>query len=82
MDTMTDATEPAAEEAVPRWKTRRSRQNGAPPGGGAVYGLGMLGAIVYFFQKAETGQDYALAIPKAAVWPALVVYKLLKHYYG
>jgi hypothetical protein len=82
MDATTDAVEAAPEEVVPRWKSRRARQNGAPPGGGAVYGLGMIGAMVYFFQKAESNRDFVLAIPKASVWPALLVYKLLKSFYG
>lgn len=62
-----------------RWKTRGSSQGGAQPGGGAVYGLGMIGAVAYFFGSAETGRDYVLAAPKAVFWPALLVYKLLKY---
>lgn len=61
-----------------RWKARGSRQDGAANPGGAVYGLGMIGAAAYFFQSAESGRDYALAAPKAIFWPALLVYKLLK----
>lgn len=80
----TDA-EPA--DGTPWWKARRSRQGrsrqgGPGAGGGAVYGLGMIGAMAYFFQSAETGWDYVLAIPKASLWPALLVFKLLKRYYG
>jgi hypothetical protein len=72
----------AREDRMARWKARRSRQGGAQPGGGAVYGLGMIGAMVYFFGSAESGRDYALAAPKAIFWPALLVYKLLKFFYG
>ena len=32
----------------------------ASAGGGAVYGLGMIGALVYFFQRAETMSDHGL----------------------
>ena len=71
-----------AEGARPGRKTRRSGRNGAPAGGGAVYGLGMIGAMVYFFRSAESGWDYVLAIPKASLWPALMVYKVLKSFYG
>jgi hypothetical protein len=82
-DDKRDVTDTAAvEEAMPWWKTRRPRQTGAPAGGGAVYGLGMIGALVYFFGSAESGRDYVLAIPKASVWPALLVYKWLKSVYG
>jgi len=42
----------------------------------------MIGALVYFLQAAESGRDYLLAFPKAIVWPALLVYKLLKSFYG
>lgn len=69
-------------EKAMAWQNRRSRQRGAPPGGGAVYGLGMIGAIVYFLQSAESRWDYFLALPKASVWPALLVYKWLKSFYG
>ena len=63
-----------------RWKARASRQDGAAnSGGGAVYGLGMIGAVVYFFGSAQSGRDYVLAAPKAVFWPALLVYKLLKY---
>ena len=47
-----------------------------------VYGLGMMGAVVYHVRAARTGWDYVLVIPRASVWPALLVYKLLKTYYG
>lgn len=44
----------------------------------AVYGLGMIGALVFFWQNAPTLTDKLLAIAKAFVWPALVVYKVLE----
>jgi hypothetical protein len=72
----------APEDRTPTWKTRRPRQDGAAAGGGAVYGLGTIGAMAFFFGSAESGWDYVLAIPKASVWPALLVYKLLRGFYG
>ena len=54
-------------------------QGGTPAGGGAVYGLGMIGAAAYFFGSAESGRDYVLAVPKAIFWPTLLVYKLLRY---
>ena len=53
MDAMAGAAA-APEDRMPWWKTRRSRQGGATTGGGAVYGLGMIGAMVYFFGSAES----------------------------
>ena len=59
--------------------TKRGPVTHPSPGesGGAVYGLGMLGAAVHFFRSADQPLDYALALPKAFVWPAILVYKLL-----
>lgn len=62
-----------------QWRARGPRPSGSSNGGGgAVYGIGMIGALAYFFGSAETGRDKALAAPKAIFWPALLVYKLLK----
>ena len=60
------------------WKANASSRNQQPAGGGAVYGLGMIGALVYFASTAEGGRDYALALGKAIVWPALMVYRAFK----
>ncbi len=51
-------------------------------GGGVVYGFGFLGAAVYYFQQADTLWLYLLAIPKALIWPGVLVYELLKSVYG
>ncbi|MFC4613236.1 hypothetical protein ACFO3K_00780 [Cellulomonas algicola] len=51
-------------------------------GGGAVYGLGIIGAAVYYFSAGVGFWDFVLAIPKAVVWPAIVAYELLKSFYG
>ena len=45
--------------------------------GGAVYGLGFLGAAVYYIQHAANFGEGALGILKAMVWPALVIYQAL-----
>ena len=49
--------------------------NGGPSG--AVYGLGFIGALVYFIGHAGNFWEGVLGILKAMVWPAFVVYKLL-----
>jgi hypothetical protein len=38
----------------------------------------MIGAFVYFVGSAESGRDYVLALGKAVVWPALLVYRAFK----
>lgn len=49
--------------------------NGA--GGGAVYGLGFLGAVIYYIQAASGFWMGVLGVLKAIVWPAFLVYELL-----
>lgn len=44
----------------------------------AVYGLGLIGAAVYFIQHATTFGIGVLGLLKAIVWPAMVVYKALE----
>lgn len=46
-------------------------------GGGAVYGLGLIGALVYFLQHASSFWEIILGILKAILWPAFVIYQLL-----
>jgi hypothetical protein len=45
---------------------------------GAVYGLGLIGAIIYYVSAASTFWAGALGILKALVWPAFLVYECLK----
>ena len=42
-----------------------------------VYGLGLIGALVYFLQHATTFLAVLLGIFKAIIWPALLIYQLL-----
>jgi hypothetical protein len=48
---------------------------GAAAGGGAIYGLGIFGALVYFWQQAESFGEYLLAIVQGLFWPAFMVYQ-------
>ena len=43
-----------------------------------VYGLGFVGAAVYFIQSATGFWIGALGVGKAIVWPAFLVYKMLE----
>jgi hypothetical protein len=44
-----------------------------------VYGLGLIGAWVYYLSHATTFWIGALGILKGIVWPAMLVYELLKY---
>ncbi len=46
-------------------------------GADAVYGIGMIGAWVYYLKRATTNQERALGLAKGLVWPAFLVYALL-----
>lgn len=43
----------------------------------AVYGIGLIGALVYYLQHAHGFGDGVLGVLKAFVWPAILVYKSL-----
>ncbi len=43
----------------------------------AVYGLGLIGAMIYFVSKATSFWMGALGVLKAFVWPAILVYEAL-----
>lgn len=47
-------------------------------GGGAVYCLGIIGALVYYLQQAENFWAGIVGIFKALTWPAFLIYELLK----
>lgn len=58
--------------------TARTSAAGAG-GAGAVYGLGLLGALVYYWQNADGFWLHLWALVEALLWPAFVVYDLLVH---
>ena len=43
-----------------------------------VYGLGLIGALVYYIQHAATFWAVVLGIFKSVFWPAMLIYKLLE----
>lgn len=45
----------------------------------AVYGLGLIGAAVYYIQMATGFWTGVIGFIKALLWPAFVVYEVLKH---
>jgi hypothetical protein len=50
---------------------------GTAAGSGAIYGLGIFGAWVYFWQQADTFWEYVLAVIQGIVWPAYLVHDAL-----
>jgi len=52
-----------------------SNSSGAAVGGGAIYGLGIFGAWVFFWQQADAFWGYLLAVFQGLFWPAFMVYE-------
>ena len=49
---------------------------------GTGYGLGMIGALVWFWKQADGFWDHVGGVLKALVWPAFLVYDLFQHVHG
>lgn len=47
---------------------------------GAVYGLGLIGAAVYYISHAAGFWAGVIGLSKALVWPAFLVYEALKFF--
>lgn len=46
--------------------------------GGGIYGLGFIGAVIYYIQTASSFGMGVLGILKALVWPAFLIYDVMK----
>lgn len=51
-----------------------SNGSGAAAGGGALYGFGVVGAWVWFWQEADGFWWHVLAVLEGLVWPAFMVH--------
>jgi hypothetical protein len=51
-------------------------------GGNVVYGLGVIGALVYYIGQADSFASGVIGMLKAFVWPAFLVYELLRFISG
>lgn len=47
-------------------------------GSSAVYGLGVIGSLIYFLQNARSLDMVILGIVKSIVWPGVFVYEIFK----
>ena len=57
---------------------KQKMQNGNTAGG-AVYGLGFVGAAIYFISTATSFWIGVLGFLKAIIWPVFLVYEAFKH---
>jgi hypothetical protein len=49
---------------------------------GAIYGMGFIGAAIYYISLASSFGMGAIGFLKALVWPVFLVYEALKHFAG
>jgi hypothetical protein len=56
---------------------KQEAQQGGPTA--AVYGLGFIGALIYFITHATSFWIGVLGFLKALVWPAFLVYGVFKY---
>lgn len=61
-------------EEVEEKKSKKCKCYGG--GGGAFYGLGFVGALIYYFQGVSTFGGAVVAFVKALVWPAFLIFKV------
>ncbi len=57
---------------------KKKSVKGSGAAGGTVYGLGFIGAAVYYISSASGFWPGVVGFLKALVWPAFLVYELLK----
>jgi hypothetical protein len=69
MTTELSATEPEERKMQVRYRGGSSD---------TVYGLGLIGAWVYYISRATTFRQGVLGFFKGIVWPAFLVYELLE----
>jgi hypothetical protein len=64
-----------APEDGPRMNENRNR---GAVGAGAIYGLGIFGAWVWFWQQAEGFWNHILVFFQGIFWPAWMVYDVFR----
>ena len=64
--------------SVSDWKNKKCGHWHGHGGTSCAYGLGVLGAAIYYIQLAPTFWIGVVGILKALVWPAFLVYEVMK----
>ena len=59
-------------------KGKNMSRDSISPSSGAVYGLGLIGAAYYFISHSTGFLAVVIGLLKALVWPAFLVYGVLK----
>ncbi|HSP38886.1 MAG TPA: hypothetical protein VLR26_14165 [Frankiaceae bacterium] len=63
-------------------RSSRTAASGSAHGGNAVFGLGLIGSSVYFWQQADGFGEHVVGMLKALVWPAFLVFQAFQTLHG
>jgi hypothetical protein len=44
-----------------------------------IYGLGLVGALIYYLQQSSTIVEGLIGILKSIVWPAILIYRVFSN---
>jgi hypothetical protein len=47
--------------------------------GGIIYGLGFIGSLVYYISTATSFWIGVLGVLKSFLWPAFIIYEIMKY---
>ena len=75
---MSDMDNEKFEQGTKDWKCNMKGHMYCHGSGGAMYGLGFIGALVYYLTRATGLLAGFIGFLKALVWPAFLVYGVLK----
>ena len=67
------------EDSSTRGFNRNRNSKASDPANGAVYGLGLIGAAIYFIGHAATFWAGVLGFLKAIIWPAVLIFQALEY---
>lgn len=54
------------------------KRSGSSSCGGAVYGFGLIGAVVWTWQQADGVGEHVVGLVQSLVWPAFLVYDVFE----
>ncbi len=67
----------AEEEKIKKKEKNVNKYRGGGSAG-AVYGLGFIGALIYYIQQSSTFMEGVVGFLKAIVWPAFLIHKVFQ----
>lgn len=59
-------------------EVRVIKKYGGGGSAGAVYGLGFIGALIYYIQTSQTIMEGIIGFLKALVWPVFLIYRVFE----